>query len=52
LTKATEEFFQKIKDPNKKLIIYDGRYHEMFNDTIREKVFKDIEDWLEKLDWR
>jgi alpha-beta hydrolase superfamily lysophospholipase len=52
LSKATEDFFRKIKDPNKKLLLYDRSFHEAFNDTIREKVFKDIEDWLEKLDWR
>ena len=26
---------------------YDGAYHETFNDTAREDVFKDIDSWLE-----
>jgi alpha-beta hydrolase superfamily lysophospholipase len=26
---------------------YDGAYHETFNDTAREEVFKDIDTWLE-----
>jgi len=27
---------------------YEGCYHELFNDTLKEEVFIDIEQWLAK----
>ncbi len=30
----------------KQLKVYDDMYHELFNETIREQVFADVESWL------
>lgn len=43
---ATEEFFGKLASQDKQLKIYDGFYHELFNEIGKEKVFWDIEEWL------
>jgi alpha-beta hydrolase superfamily lysophospholipase len=43
---AIREFFPKIGSPNKKLIVYEGSYHEIFNDLDRERVFKDLDAFL------
>lgn len=43
---ATESFFNNVLHPNKKLMIYEGDFHEPFNDVIRERVFADVEEWL------
>lgn len=45
---GTEEFFEKIPIKDKTLKIYDGFYHELFNDPGKEKVFRDMEEWIEK----
>lgn len=45
---GTRDFFGKIPIRDKKLIIYDGFYHELFNERERERVFKDMEAWIEK----
>ncbi len=41
-------FFEKVAQPDKKLIIYEGGYHESHNDTHYEQVVVDIENWLEE----
>lgn len=43
---ATEEFFEKITSQDKQLKIYDGFYHEIFNEVGKEKVFEDVLKWL------
>ncbi|MBI1908963.1 MAG: lysophospholipase [Deltaproteobacteria bacterium] len=45
---ATEEFFDKIPISDKVLKTYDGFYHELFNEIGQERVFGDIERWLEQ----
>ena len=45
---GTEEFFENIPIKDKKLKIYQGLYHELFNEIDRETVFKDMEGWIEK----
>jgi alpha-beta hydrolase superfamily lysophospholipase len=45
---GTKDFFHKIPIQDKSLKIYDGFYHELFNEVGRDKVFKDMENWLEK----
>lgn len=44
---AIKDFFPRAGSPDKKLIIYDESYHEIFNDLDREDVFKDMSDFLE-----
>jgi len=45
---ATRAFFKKIPVEDKTLKIYDGFYHELFNEIGKERVFRDMEGWLEK----
>jgi alpha-beta hydrolase superfamily lysophospholipase len=33
---------------DKELIIYEGAYHEIFNDIGQEQVFKDVISWIDK----
>lgn len=43
---ATEEFFEKIASQDKQLKIYEGFYHELFNEVEKEKVFDEVLKWL------
>lgn len=45
---VTVEFFEKLASPDKKLKIYDGFYHEIFNEVGKEKVFEDVDMWLKE----
>ena len=45
---GSEAFYKKIGSKDKKLKIYDGFYHELFNEYGKEEVFQDMEEWLEK----
>ncbi len=38
--------YERAGSKDKTLKIYDGLYHEIFNEPERERVFKDIQDWL------
>ncbi len=38
---------QKAGSADKRLTVYDGLYHEIFNEPEREQVLKDAEEWLE-----
>lgn len=44
---ASEEFFEKIDAEEKKKIVYEGFYHEIFNEVEREKVYDDLNKFLE-----
>jgi alpha-beta hydrolase superfamily lysophospholipase len=44
---GTRGFFQKIPIRDKTLKIYDGFYHELFNEPGKENVFRDMEEWIE-----
>lgn len=39
--------FERAGSKDKTLKLYEGFYHEIFNDPEREQVFKDMEAWLE-----
>ena len=39
-------FFERAASADKTLHGYDGYYHEIFNETNKEVVFKDLESWL------
>jgi alpha-beta hydrolase superfamily lysophospholipase len=43
---ATKDFFPLIGAEDKKLIVYDDCYHEIFNDLEREKVLQDLVEFL------
>jgi acylglycerol lipase len=36
-----------VTSPDKRLIVYDGLYHEVFNEPEHDRVLADVETWLE-----
>jgi len=40
--------YQRVSSKDKTLKIYDGLYHEIFNEPEHQKVFADMELWLDK----
>lgn len=47
--KATQNFYEDIASPMKKLIIYENSYHEIFNDLDRDSVFRDLNQFLKSV---
>lgn len=47
--KATQEFHDKIDADDKKIVLYEGGYHELVHeiDGIPEKLFEEITSWVE-----
>jgi acylglycerol lipase len=43
---ATEELDRRATVPSHKLIVYQGFYHEPYNDIGKERVFADLAAWL------
>ena len=44
--KASEEIFPLIGSKDKKIVVYEEMYHEIYNDLGREKVYQDLRAWL------
>jgi len=44
--KGSQMLFERVGSKDKTLKLYDGFYHEIFNEPKRERVFKDAETWL------
>jgi acylglycerol lipase len=44
--KGSEVLYERVSSRDKTLKLYDGFYHEIFNEPEREQVFKDMETWL------
>jgi len=40
------DFFSNVASPRKDLKVYEGCYHEIFNEPERDQVFADMEAWL------
>jgi alpha-beta hydrolase superfamily lysophospholipase len=36
-----------VGSSDRKLIVYEGLYHEVFNEPERDRVFADLQTWLE-----
>ena len=49
-SRSSVQFFEKLDLEDKTLHVYDGRYHEIYNEgeDLRRQVLKDLEDWLEE----
>jgi len=47
LVEGTENFYTALNGNSNKLILYEGDYHEPFNDIDKDKVFDDIYLWLD-----
>lgn len=45
-TPASEAVFEKLEHPAKKKIVYPGLYHEIYNETDKDRVFQDLLDWV------
>ena len=47
--RSSVQFFEKLDIEDKTLQVYDGRYHEIYNEgeDLRRQVLMDLEDWLE-----
>ncbi len=48
-TEEIEKFYAASKAPMKEIRSYQGYYHEILNETGKEAVLKDIEEWIESL---
>ena len=44
---GAQMLYDKASSEDKTLRIYDELYHEVFNEPERDRVLKDVEDWLE-----
>ncbi len=44
---ASAEFFHRLTVADKTVHCYEGYYHEIFNETGKEAVFRDMEAWLQ-----
>ena len=44
---GAQMLYDKASSTEKTLKIYEGLYHEVFNEPERERVLKDVENWLE-----
>jgi alpha-beta hydrolase superfamily lysophospholipase len=43
-----ESMYQSISTEDKKIILYPGSYHEIYNDLDQDKVFDDTVQWLDE----
>lgn len=41
-------FINKISSDDKKLLIYENSYHNIFNDIESDRLIKDIDDWIKE----
>ncbi|ADI14986.1 alpha/beta hydrolase fold protein [Truepera radiovictrix DSM 17093] len=45
---GTQRFFERVGSSDKTLKLYDGAFHELFNDYGKEAVQRDVLAWLER----
>lgn len=45
---GTVEFFEKLASKDKEMKIFEGMYHEIFNEIEREKVLAEMGSWLKR----
>jgi alpha-beta hydrolase superfamily lysophospholipase len=44
---GSQMLYEAVSSADKEIRIYDGFYHEVFNEPEHDKVLRDIEIWLE-----
>jgi acylglycerol lipase len=44
---GAQMLYDRVASPDKRIIVYQGLYHEVFNEPEHEQVLKDVETWLE-----
>lgn len=47
-SEGSRDFFDSLGSKDKEIKIYDGMYHEIFNEIGKEKVLRDVREWLRK----
>ncbi|MCR4426680.1 MAG: lysophospholipase [Firmicutes bacterium] len=45
-TEVTVEFYERDPHPDKKLVVWDGLFHEIFNEPQKDEVLKTAADWI------
>jgi lysophospholipase len=45
---ASQKFFDKIKSPNKILKVWEGAYHELFNEINKDEIYQYLYQYLHK----
>jgi acylglycerol lipase len=45
---AAREFYQKISSADKQFVMYDGLYHEIYNEFEKDSILATAAEWLEK----
>lgn len=45
---ATKRFYEQIGSADKELVVYEGWYHELFNEPDKYEVFNRVTSWLAK----
>jgi acylglycerol lipase len=43
---GTQMLYDRTTSPDKRIILYEGLYHEVYNEPEHDRVFKDVETWL------
>lgn len=49
LESETKLFFDRVASLSKKMIAYEGSYHEPLGDVIMKRVFEDIRRWMDRV---
>jgi acylglycerol lipase len=44
---GAQVLYEKITSSDKKLVVYEGFFHEVFNEPQHDRVLSDVEQWLE-----
>ncbi|MBS1958123.1 MAG: lysophospholipase [Bdellovibrionales bacterium] len=47
-TEASKKFFETLHHEHKKMVVYPGLYHEIYNEISKDRVFQDWIDWMEQ----
>jgi alpha-beta hydrolase superfamily lysophospholipase len=44
---ASQELYRRVRSSDKTLKLYEGLYHETFNEPEKEQVMSDVAEWIE-----
>lgn len=45
---GAQSLYEKVASSDKKLVVYEGFFHEVFNEPQHDRVLSDVEQWLEE----
>lgn len=49
-TEVSKKFFGTLHHEHKKMVVYPGLYHEIYNEISKDRVFQDWIDWMSQYD--